>query len=58
MKFQNLSDELLINSYSKAIELKLDDSFTRLLFNEIERRNIQHMLIKNDVQDKKYIEQF
>ena len=44
MKFQNLSDELLILSYLKAAEIKLDNSFIRLLFNEIEQRNIQHLL--------------
>ena len=44
MKLQNLSDELLISSYLKATEIKLDNSFTRLLFNEIEQRNIQHLL--------------
>ena len=44
MKLQSLSDELLILSYLKAAEIKLDNSFTRLLYNEIEQRNIHHLL--------------
>lgn len=46
VRFQRLSDDLLVSSYLKAIELKLDDSFIKLLFNEIEQRNIQHQLIR------------
>ena len=42
MELQNLSDELLISTYLKATEIKLDNSFTRLLYNEIEQRNIHH----------------
>ncbi len=44
MELQNLSDELLIYTYLKATEIKLDNSFTGSLYNEIDRRNIHHLL--------------
>ena len=39
-----LSDELLIESYFKAIELKLSPEFIRLIEKEIERRSISTRL--------------
>ena len=35
-----LSDELLIKSYFKAIELKLSKEFIRLIESEIKRRSL------------------
>lgn len=35
-----LSDELLLESYYKAIELKLDSDFIQLLRDEIRKRDI------------------
>lgn len=46
MKMKELSDEILIASYLKALELKLDKAFIELLRNEINSRNIQHLLLK------------
>jgi developmental checkpoint coupling sporulation initiation to replication initiation len=39
-----LSDELLIESYHKAIELKLSQDFIRLIKAEIHRRSISHKI--------------
>lgn len=36
----NITDELLLNSYYKAIELKLDNNFIGLLKIEIDKRNL------------------
>ena len=44
MKMKEISDEMLIASYLKAVELRLDKAFIKLLFNEITSRNIQHNL--------------
>ncbi|WP_338472828.1 sporulation histidine kinase inhibitor Sda [Niallia sp. XMNu-256] len=44
MELQSLSDELLIYTYLKATEIQLDHSFTSLLYNEIEHRNILDLL--------------
>jgi developmental checkpoint coupling sporulation initiation to replication initiation len=35
-----LSNEILIDTYYKAIDLKLDKDFIRLLMQEIKRRNL------------------
>lgn len=43
-KMEKLSDELLIESYFKAIELKLSPEFIRLIEKEIERRSITHKI--------------
>ncbi|WP_033828349.1 sporulation histidine kinase inhibitor Sda [Bacillus andreraoultii] len=37
---ENLSDQLLIESYYKAIELKLSPEFIHLIEKEIERRSL------------------
>lgn len=42
----NIRDDLLLESYYKAIELKLDELFIQILKNEIERRNI-HLVDPN-----------
>ncbi|GER66274.1 sporulation inhibitor sda [Weizmannia acidilactici] len=39
-----LSDELLIESYYKAKELKLSPEFVRLIEKEIERRSLTHKI--------------
>ncbi|WP_102345517.1 sporulation histidine kinase inhibitor Sda [Bacillus sp. Marseille-P3661] len=43
---RTLSDELLIESYYKAIELKLSPEFIQLIKKEIERRGISHKIKK------------
>lgn len=39
-----LSDELLLESYQKAIELKLSPDFIRLMESEIHRRALSHKM--------------
>jgi developmental checkpoint coupling sporulation initiation to replication initiation len=39
---RNLSDDLLIESYYKALELKLNQEFIELIVNEISRRSLSH----------------
>ncbi len=41
---RKLSDELLIESYFKAIEMKLNDDFIDLIVIEIKRRSLGHLL--------------
>ncbi len=41
---RKLSDELLIESYFKATEMKLHDDFIELIANEIKRRSLGHVL--------------
>jgi developmental checkpoint coupling sporulation initiation to replication initiation len=41
---RNLSDELLIESYYKAIELKLSPDFIELIEREIFRRSLGHKI--------------
>ncbi|KZZ86008.1 MULTISPECIES: sporulation histidine kinase inhibitor Sda [Bacillaceae] len=41
---RKLSDELLIESYYKATELKLSHDFIELIESEIKRRSLAHML--------------
>ena len=41
---KNLSDELLIESYYKAIELQLSPEFIRLLEQELKRRSLTHKI--------------
>jgi developmental checkpoint coupling sporulation initiation to replication initiation len=41
---KNLSDELLIESYYKAIELKLSQDFIELIKREIFRRSLEHKI--------------
>lgn len=38
---KSLTDELLLETYSKAKELNLEEDFIILLKNEIERRNLK-----------------
>nr|WP_328701086.1 sporulation histidine kinase inhibitor Sda [Aquibacillus kalidii] len=42
MRYSDLSDNLLIESYQKAVELDLDISFIALLENELLVRYILH----------------
>lgn len=37
----NISDELLLSSYYKAVKRKLDSDFIKLLKEEIDRRNLE-----------------
>ncbi|MDY0405507.1 sporulation histidine kinase inhibitor Sda [Virgibacillus sp. 179-BFC.A HS] len=41
---EQLSDELLLESYRKANELKLSPDFITLIKKEIQRRNLEHKL--------------
>ena len=41
---RKLSDELLIESYFKATEMKLNDDFIELITLEIKRRSLAHVL--------------
>jgi developmental checkpoint coupling sporulation initiation to replication initiation len=41
---RKLSDELLIESYYKAVELKLNTEFIRLIETEIQRRSLFHKI--------------
>lgn len=41
---RKLSDELLIESYFKATELKLSQEFIRLIETEIKRRSLHHKI--------------
>ncbi|KOP83524.1 sporulation histidine kinase inhibitor Sda [Cytobacillus solani] len=41
---RKLSDELLIESYQKARELKLSPDFIRLIETEIHRRSLSHRI--------------
>jgi developmental checkpoint coupling sporulation initiation to replication initiation len=41
---RNLSDELLIESYFKALELNLSQDFIRLIETEINRRSLSHKI--------------
>ncbi|WP_062355655.1 sporulation histidine kinase inhibitor Sda [Bacillus kwashiorkori] len=41
---RNLSDELLIESYFKAVELKLSQDFIDLIKQEICRRSLNHKI--------------
>jgi len=41
---RKLSDELLIESYYKAIELKLSTDFIRLIESEIHRRSLSNKI--------------
>ncbi|RSK29384.1 sporulation histidine kinase inhibitor Sda [Bacillus sp. HMF5848] len=42
---RKLSDELLIESYYKALELKLSDEFIELIASEIRRRRLTHVIL-------------
>ncbi|KAA0547016.1 sporulation histidine kinase inhibitor Sda [Bacillus sp. BGMRC 2118] len=44
MKFSLLSDELLIESYIKSLDLKFDQQFRDLLLEAIIERNLQELL--------------
>ncbi|WP_067837165.1 sporulation histidine kinase inhibitor Sda [Amphibacillus sediminis] len=41
---KHLSDELLVESYHIASELKLDPDFIRLMELEIQRRSLTHLI--------------
>lgn len=40
----NLSEELLIECYQKALELNLEDDFIRLIEQELERRSLTYII--------------
>ena len=44
MTIKTLSDEQLLSIYIKAIKYKTDASFRTLLFEEILKRHIQHLI--------------
>ncbi|WP_390629256.1 sporulation histidine kinase inhibitor Sda [Bacillus litorisediminis] len=44
MTLKTLSNEQLLTIYLKAIKFKTDASFRTLLFEEILKRNIQHLI--------------
>lgn len=41
---KKLSDKLLMESYDKAKELKLNPDFIRLIENELKRRSLYHLI--------------
>ena len=45
-----LSDNLLIESYFKAVELQLDPEFITLIKLEIHRRKLTHLISENIIQ--------
>ena len=47
MGMTKLTDDLLIESYFKAIELKLDPEFITLLQLEIHRRKLSDLIMEN-----------
>ncbi len=47
MGIVRLSDELLIESYFKAVELKLSKEFILLIEKEIQRRSLSHKIKKS-----------
>lgn len=40
LKMENLSDELLIETYRKALELKLNQDFIDLIYKELYKRSL------------------
>jgi len=44
-----LSDELLINAYEKAVQLKLEQDFIELLLMEMKKRNLKISAPMNQV---------
>lgn len=46
MRFQTLSNESLIEIYLEAHKRKLDDSFLKMLLDEIKERNIYELLFE------------
>lgn len=45
-KMENLSDQLLIESYYKALELQLSPEFIHLIEKEMERRSLLNKIKK------------
>lgn len=45
-KMENLSDQLLIESYYKALELQLSPEFIHLIEKELERRSLLNKIKK------------
>lgn len=45
MTLQTMTDELLISSYLNAVKLNINLNFIELLYWEIERRSIKHLLL-------------
>ncbi|WP_139365646.1 sporulation histidine kinase inhibitor Sda [Shouchella patagoniensis] len=41
MSLKDLPNEVLIRSYKKAVKMKLDNEFIKLLVEEIERRKLK-----------------
>jgi len=49
IQVRQISDETLIDSYYKAIDLKLESDFLDLLLAEIKRRNLKlNVFVKDD----------
>jgi hypothetical protein len=46
MAIKNMTNEFLITSYIKAFRLNLNNDFLKLLYVEIDNRNIKHLLPK------------
>ncbi|WP_404452271.1 sporulation histidine kinase inhibitor Sda [Virgibacillus necropolis] len=51
---QCLSDNTLIDTYNKALELNLNEAYIELLMNEINRRGIDHTRLLNN-NDSSYV---
>ncbi len=47
VKMKSLSDDLLVETYYKAIELQLSTEFITLIREEIERRSLLHKIKKS-----------
>jgi hypothetical protein len=50
MRFKTLSNEELIDIYLTAYEQKLNDSFLKLLLDEIEERDIYDLILETSLQ--------
>ncbi|WP_245308275.1 sporulation histidine kinase inhibitor Sda [Halalkalibacter urbisdiaboli] len=42
--FMHISDNLLIETYKKAQEFKLDPNFIQIILEEIKQRNLTHLI--------------
>lgn len=53
MSFNKLSTKLLIDSYNKANQLKLENDFISLLGNELQKRKLE--IIDSSFEEKMYL---
>jgi ribosomal protein L12E/L44/L45/RPP1/RPP2 len=44
LTIHNMRDESLISAYLNAVSLNIEEDFLRLLYKEIEKRDIKHLL--------------